>query len=160
MTKRGDSKKVVQGNIKFTTIDLLQRRKIHVKPAKFAGAEGNRSTQDIGGGGEGPPKPCMRATALQRPPSTSRVVQPRVASLRAVRGSVTKLFRCCVGLSVPPEHNDQQAQLHSTKKETSETPEFSTGFTQLGPDDVSYKVRTEPKMVHQYVLGEVLGEGI
>jgi hypothetical protein len=36
----------------------------------------------------------------------------------------------------------------------------SSGFVQLGPNDVSYRVRTQPKMVHQYVIGDVLGEGI
>lgn len=38
--------------------------------------------------------------------------------------------------------------------------DFDNVFTQLGPNDVSYKVRTQPKMVHQYILGDVLGEGI
>lgn len=32
-------------------------------------------------------------------------------------------------------------------------------FTQLQPSDISYKVREQPKMVHQYILGEILGEG-
>jgi len=32
-------------------------------------------------------------------------------------------------------------------------------FTQLQPSDISYKIREQPKMVHQYILGEILGEG-
>lgn len=33
-------------------------------------------------------------------------------------------------------------------------------FTQLQPSDISYKVRDQPKQVKQYVLGEILGEGM
>lgn len=51
-----------------------------------------------------------------------------------------------------PEHE----QAHPIR--TGDATEFDSVFTQLGPNDVSYKVRTQKK-VHQYLLGEAVGEG-
>lgn len=78
-------------------------------------------------------------------------------ALRSFGGSVYKLCGCCVGLPMRPQHAEaQQSRNHEIK----ETAEFGGVFTQLGPNDVSYKVRTEPKMVHQYTVGDLLGEGM
>lgn len=48
---------------------------------------------------------------------------------------------------------EEQAQPIRTEEAS-----FDGVFVQLGPNDVSYKERV-PKMVHQYVLGEIIGEG-
>lgn len=53
-----------------------------------------------------------------------------------------------------PAGEQEQAQPIRTEEAS-----FDGLFVQLGPDDVSYKERTQPKMVHQYILGEVVGEG-
>lgn len=58
----------------------------------------------------------------------------------------------------PPDH--EQAAQPIRIEGDNVTGEFDNVFTQLGPNDVSYKVRTQPKMIHQYILGEVLGEGM
>ena len=57
-----------------------------------------------------------------------------------------------------PEDPHEQAAQPIRTGETSD--HFDNVFTQLGPNDVSYKVRTQPKMVHHYILGDVLGEGM
>jgi hypothetical protein len=101
----------------------------------------------------------MRPTPSQRPkdktPNKARVI------LLSLGISVQKLCSCCVRVPMRPEHEQQVQPITRTGGDTgveSTTPDFE--FTQLGPNDVSYKERTQPKMVHHYILGEVLGEGI
>lgn len=89
------------------------------------------------------------------------------ASLQTFGTSFHRLFGCCggggrrrkgsgVGPHPPMRPNGLGAQAHPLHVEETS---FDGVFVQLGPNDVSYKDRTQPKMVNQYILGDVIGEG-
>ncbi len=104
-----------------------------------------------------PPPP---STTTTQPPldskKTTTTKGKTKAAFRRGASSLVKLCGCCVGLMpMRPQHPHTQPI-----NELKPSSEFGGAFTQLGPNDVQYKIRTEPKMVHQYVLGEMLGEGI
>lgn len=97
----------------------------------------------------------MRASPSSKPSNPT----PRINSKHQNRGRrlpsiLHKLFGCC-GSSMGPGGEHEQAQPIRTEEAT-----FDGLFVQLGPNDVSYKERSQPKMVHQYILGEVIGEGM
>jgi hypothetical protein len=98
----------------------------------------------------------MRATPSQRlrdkhKPSNSK----QVGRGQSFGRRVQKLCCCCV-----KTHHMREVPEPAPPLNMRDSSDFDNVFTQLGPDDVSYKVRTQPKMVHRYIVGDVLGEGM
>lgn len=112
--------------------------------------------------------PCMRAPLSKNTDTisinnSSSLPYPPLHTSSSLRGSLYRLFGCCMR----PQHSQDQEIIRaqdtngsSSSNTNSLNLEFGSNvFTQLGPNDVSYKTRSEPKMVHQYILGGLLGEG-
>eukprot|EP00026_Physarum_polycephalum_P005025 Phypoly_transcript_05051.p1 GENE.Phypoly_transcript_05051~~Phypoly_transcript_05051.p1 ORF type:complete len:467 (+),score=67.39 Phypoly_transcript_05051:237-1637(+) len=95
----------------------------------------------------------MRVTPSRRLTDKHQPSKAR-QGLVQVAGRVVEKLCCCVRA---PMRDPEQKQPIGLPEDATEFD--SSGFIQLGPNDVSYKVRTQPKMVHQYIIGDVLGEG-